>query len=126
MMTVHTDQADQKFKHIRMSCSSSAQLPMDVDGIDSSIDTQILKNNIILVHLATLENRRNPDIGALKKNRGDIFSEFCTTRFKAKFLCYINEVLFEMVKIALKDEYFGGTTPTELQNEVSTCQKTLL
>ena len=27
-----------------------------------------------------------------------------------------------MVKTALKDTYFGGTTPTELQNEVSTCQ----
>ena len=28
-----------------------------------------------------------------------------------------------MVKIALKDTYLGGTTPTSLQNEVSTCRK---
>ena len=28
-----------------------------------------------------------------------------------------------MVKTALKDIYLVGTTPTELQNEVSTCQQ---
>ena len=28
-----------------------------------------------------------------------------------------------MVKTALKYAYFGGTTPTELQNEFPTCQK---
>ena len=28
-----------------------------------------------------------------------------------------------MSKTALKDTYFGGTTLTELQNEVSTCQQ---
>ena len=27
-----------------------------------------------------------------------------------------------MVKTALKDTYIGGTTPTALKNEVSTCQ----
>ena len=37
-----------------------------------------------------------------------------------KFLRYFNKVLFEMVKTALKDKYLGGTTPTALQNEVST------
>ena len=29
-----------------------------------------------------------------------------------------------MVKTYLKDTYLGGTNPTELQNEVATCQKT--
>ena len=36
---------------------------------------------------------------------------------------YVNEVLFEMVKIALKDTYLGGTIPTDLKNEVATCRK---
>ena len=42
--------------------------------------------HIIIVHLAALDNGRKPDIGTLKKDRGDIFLEFCAERFKAKFL----------------------------------------
>ena len=95
MMTVHTDQADPKCNHSCMTCRACIKLPLYVDGIDSSIDTQILeKYHILLVHLAALDNGRNPDIGTLKKDRGDIFSECCAEIFKAKFLCYVNEVLF--------------------------------
>ena len=70
-----------------------------------------------------LDNGRYPDIGTLNKDKGDIFSEFCKEILKEKFLRYVNEVLFEMVKIALKDTYLGGTNPTALQNEVATCRK---
>ena len=54
-----------------MVCRSYVQLPIDLDGIDASIDTQILKSpHTLLVQLADLENGRNPDIGTLKKERG--------------------------------------------------------
>ena len=107
-----------------MFCRAFVKLPLYLDGIYDSIDTKILKPpHILLVHLEYLYNGRKQDIGTLNKERGDIFSEFCTKIFKAKFLHYVNEVLFEMVKKALRDTYLGGTTPTELQNEVSTCRK---
>ena len=70
------------------------------------------------VHLAALDYGRNPDIGTLKKYREGIFSECCTESFKKKLLWYVNEVLFEMVKTALKDKYPGTETPKALQNEV--------
>ena len=66
---------------------------------------------LFLAHLEALENERNPDIGTLKKETGDIFYEFYTKTFKAMFLGYVNGVLFEMVKTALKDTYFGVTAP---------------
>ena len=40
---------------------------------------------------------------------------------RRKFLRYVNEVLFEMFK--KNETYLGGTTPTELQNDVSTWRK---
>ena len=55
-----------------------------------------------------------------KKDRGRILLECCAESSKANFLRYVNEVLFEMVKTALKHAYLGGTTPIALQNEVST------
>ena len=70
--------------------------------------------------MADFENGRNPDIITFKKDRGDIFSEYCTEIFKEKFLRYVNEVLFEMVKTSLKDTYLKGKTPTSLKNEVYT------
>ena len=42
---------------------------------------------------------------------------------KAKVIRYVNEVLFEIVNTALKDEYLGTTTPAALKSEVSTCRK---
>ena len=48
---------------------------------------------------------------------------FTTELFKAKSMRYVNEVLFEMVKISRKDTYLGRTTPTSLQNEVAMCRK---
>ena len=116
MMTVHPDQFDPKCNYFHMTCRACVQLPLGVDGIYASIYTQILKNNILLVHLAALDNGRNTDIGTLKKDKGGIFSEWCAKIFKAIFLSYVNEVLFEMVKTALKDSYLGGKTPTALQN----------
>ena len=115
MMTVHPDQDDQKCYHSRMNFRTYVQLPLYVYGVDASIDNQTLKPpHILIVHLADLDNGRNPDIGALNKERRDIFPEFCTKIFKAKFLCYANELIFEMVKTALKDKYLGGKPPTAL------------
>ena len=123
-MTVQPDQDDPNCKYSHMNCRACVQLSLDIDGKDSRIDTQMLKTpNDMIVHLADLDHVRKPDIGTLKKDRGDIFSEYCAERFKAKFLHYVNEVLFEMAKTALKDTYLGGTTPTALKNEVSTCRK---
>ena len=124
IMTVQPDQSDPKCKHIRMNCRACVQPPLDLYGIDARTNTQMLKTpHNLLLHLTALENGRNPYIGTLKKKRGDIFSECCIESFKAKYLRYVNVVLFEMVKTALKDTYLGGTTPTALQNEVSTCRK---
>ena len=52
------------------------------------------KKNVLLFHLAAIENERKLDIGTIKKDRDDIFSEYCVESFKAKFLCYVNEVIF--------------------------------
>ena len=83
MLMVRPDQDDPNCKHIRMTCSACVQLPSDVDGVDSSNDTQMLKPpHIIIFHLAALENGINPDIFTLKKEKGDIFSEWCTEIFK--------------------------------------------
>ena len=67
---------------------------------------------VIALFPNTLDNGRNPDIGTLKKERGDIFSECCAERFQKKIIRYVNEVLIEMVKTALKDTDLVGTTPT--------------
>ena len=122
MMAVHQDQVDPNRKHVRMTCRAFIQLPLDLDRIYASIDTQIMKPpHIIIVHLESLDNGRKPDIDTLKKNRGDILSERCAKIFKAKVLRYVNEVLFEMVKTVLNDTYLVGTITTTLQNEVSAC-----
>ena len=42
VMTVHPDQADPNINYSRMTCRSCITLPLDVDGIDTSIDTQML------------------------------------------------------------------------------------
>ena len=112
MMMFHPDQDDPNCNYSHMTCRACIQLQLDVDEIYAIIDTTMLTPpHIILVHLAALYNGINPDIGKLKKERGEIFSECCTKIFKAKFLRYVNEVLFEMVKTALKDTYLGGKTP---------------
>ena len=104
-----------------MICRACVQLPLDLDGIYTRFDTKGLKTtHIPLVHLTALENRRNPDIFILKKERAEICSEYWTERFKEKFLCYANAVLFEIVKKYLKDTHLGVTNPTALKNEVST------
>ena len=100
-----------------MTCRACVKLPLDVYWIYASIDTQIIKTpHDILVHFAALDNYRKPDIGTLKKEMGDIFSECFVEIFKENFLRYVNEVLFLMVKISLKYTYVGGTTPTALKN----------
>ena len=106
------DQAYPDSNYSHMPCRDCIQLPLEVGGIDAIIDTKILKN---LVHLAALDNGKNPDNGKLKKDRGNIFSECCAEIFKAKLIHYVNEVLFEMVKTALKDTYLGGKTPKTLK-----------
>ena len=107
-----------------MTCRACIKLPLDVYGIDAIIDNKMLKPPyIILVHLADLDNGRNPYIGTLKKEEGKILSECYSKIFNEKFLRYVNELLFEMVKTDLKDTYLGGKTPTSLKNEVSTFRK---
>ena len=75
MMTVHPVQADPKWNHNRMPCRACVQLPLDMDGIDDSIYTQMLNPpQYLLVHLSALDYGRKSDIGTLKKWRGDTFS----------------------------------------------------
>ena len=100
-----------------MTCRACLQIPLDLYGIYASTDTQMLKTpHELIVHLVVLYYGRNPDIGKIKKDRGGIFSECCAESFKAEFLRYVNEVLFGVVKTALKGAYLGGTTPTALKN----------
>ena len=47
MMTVHPYQADPKCNYMSMTCRACVQLPLDVDGIDASIDNQMLKTLIV-------------------------------------------------------------------------------
>ena len=78
-----------------MTCRACIKLQLNVDGIDASIDTKMLKNShILLFQLVALDNFRKPDIGTLNKDRGGIFSECCAENSKANFLRYINELLF--------------------------------
>ena len=70
--------------------------------------------HILLVHFAALGGGRKTDISTLKKERGGLFSKCCTKSFKAKFLCYTNEVLFEMVKTALNNTYLVSMLLMEL------------
>ena len=74
-----------------MTPREHVQPPLDVDGIDSSIVTQMLKPpHTIIDHLVALENGRNTNIGTLNKYRGGIFSECRNERFKEKSLRYVN------------------------------------
>ena len=57
-----------------MTCRACVQLPLDTDGIYARIDIKILKiTSDLLFHLTALDNRSNPDIGTLNKERGGIF-----------------------------------------------------
>ena len=117
VMTVQPDQDDPDCNYSRMNCRACVQRSLYVDGTDASSYTKIIKkSHDLLVHLAALDNGRNPDIGTLKKYRGDIFSECCAESFKTKFLHYVNEVLIQMLKTALKDTYLGGKPPKALRN----------
>ena len=99
-----------------MTFRACIQLLLDVYGIDASIYTPvILKTHILIVHFLDLDNGRNPDIGTLNKYRGDNFLECCAESVKEIFLRYVNEVLFEMVKTALKNTYLGGIATTALK-----------
>ena len=71
---VHIDQDDPNCNYSRMTYRSCIHIPLYVDGIYSSIDNHmLLKTHILLFRLVALENGRNPDIGTLKKDRGDVF-----------------------------------------------------
>ena len=95
MMTVKLDQADTKCKHSCMTCRACVQLPIYAHGIYDIIDTQIMNTpHGILVRLVALVNGINPDIGTLNKYKGDVSSDYFTEIFKARLLCYFNEVWF--------------------------------
>ena len=101
-----------------MTCRSCVKLPLIINGIDAKIDAQMQKK-YSSSPLFGFGKWRKPYIVTLKKIEGKhIFRILCQI-FKAEFLRYFNEVLFEMVKTYLKDTYLGGETTTELQNEVS-------
>ena len=62
-----------------MTCRDCVQIPLDIEGTDTSIGTQMLKPpHDLLVQLSALEYGIKPYIGTLKKERGDMFSECCT------------------------------------------------
>ena len=57
-----------------MTCRSYVKTPLDVCGIDVSVDTKMMKPpQYFLINLADLDYVRKPDIGTLKKKREDIF-----------------------------------------------------
>ena len=97
-MTVHPDQDDTNWNCSLVTCRVCVQLPLYVDVIDASIDTQMLKSSdILLVHFAALDNGRKADIVTLKKDKVYIFSECCDESFKENFLRCVNKILFWMV-----------------------------
>ena len=68
MIMVHPDRSDPKCNYSRMTCRDCIQLPLDLGGMYSSIDTQIIiYPQILLVLLSALENGRKPDISTQKK-----------------------------------------------------------
>ena len=77
----------------------------------------------MLVNLAALDYERNPNIVTINREGRDIFLECCTEISKEKIVWYVNEVLFNILKIALKNIYIGGGTTASQLNEVATCQK---
>ena len=112
MMRVHSVQSDANYNYSRITCRDCIKLPLYVDGIYMpALKLQLLKKTI-KCRLENLDIGKNSDISTLKKYRDDIFLECGAESFKEIFL-----------KTVLKDTYLGGTTTTELQNEVSTCQK---
>ena len=82
-MMVQPYQDYPNYKNSSMSFRACVQIPLYVDGIDASINIQMLNiPHDLLVHLAVFDNGRKPEIGTLKKEKGDIFSECCTESFK--------------------------------------------
>ena len=58
-----------------MTCRTYVKLIIDVDGIDTIIDTQMINtSHNLLLHLADLDYGRKLDLGTLKKERVNIFS----------------------------------------------------
>ena len=69
-----------------MNCRACIKIPLDVYGIDASIDTQMMNTpHDILVQLAALDNGRMIDIGTLKKDKGDIFQNAAPKALKQNF-----------------------------------------
>ena len=62
-----------------MPCRACVKLPLDMYRLYARIDTQLIKNpHDLLVQLSDLDYGENPDIGTIKKERGDIFLDCCT------------------------------------------------
>ena len=74
MMMFHTEQDDPNFNYSRMNCRAFVQLPLYVDGICDSLDTQMLKiPHCFLIYLVDLKYGRKTDYGTLNKYRGAYF-----------------------------------------------------
>ena len=85
-MAVQPDQYDPNWKHIHIICRVCIKLPLDVYGIDASIDTKMTDNpHILLFHMEALDNGRKPDIGTLKKERGYIFHNSAPKALKGNY-----------------------------------------
>ena len=98
VMTLYPDQADPSYNYSHMTCRACIQLPLDVDGIDTSIDTQMLKKpHIVLFRLSALYNGRKPYIGTLNKYRGGIFSGFCAEIF-CKYIMIERLALYSIIQ----------------------------
>ena len=79
IIMVSPDQEYPKNKYIHMYGRKYLQPPLYTVGIDDIINNQIINtHHEILVHLADLSKKRKPEIGNIKKERGDVFSE-CRT-----------------------------------------------
>ena len=71
-----------------MTCRAYVQLPLDLDGIDTRINNQIMENpHDLLFHLSDLDNVRNPDIGTLKREKGNIYFQNSAQRAPKQNSC---------------------------------------
>ena len=64
-----------------------------------------------------------PEIGTIKKDMGDIFSEWCIEKSNARLLGYVNDIVLKTVMASLKDKYLLVATTTAMQNELYTFQQ---
>ena len=81
----------------------------------------MLKNaHDLLVHLAALDNGKIQILAHSRKTGVTYFQNVELELLGKNLYVMSMKYYLKLVKAALKDMYLGGTTPTALQNEVST------